>query len=212
MMSDMTSSVSDLQIRELGVMDYSEALELQRRLATQRSRGEIGDTLLLLEHPHVVTRGVATNGYTIAGTSHPVFDVERGGDVTYHGPGQLVGYPIVHLKDRNLLVGSYLRLVEDALIDALGTFGIEARRQKGFTGVWSMDWKLASIGIAVRSWVAYHGFALNVSTDLTQFRDIYPCGLQPERMSSMERLLGHPIESARVREEIKKSFVAKLSF
>src|SRR5581483_2347798 len=178
----MQAVAAGLRVVERGVVDYAEALALQRELVARRARGEIGDTLLLLEHPHVVTRGVGANAYTLAGTPHPVFDVERGGDVTYHGPGQLVGYPILHLKERDLLIGPYLRLIEGALIDALLALGIDAERNKGFTGVWARGKKLASIGIAVRSWVAFHGFAINISTDLSHFRGLYPCGLEPERM------------------------------
>jgi lipoate-protein ligase B len=166
----------------------------------------------LLEHPHVVTRGVGASRYTLGGTPHPVFDIERGGDVTYHGPGQLVGYPILHLQERKLLVGRYLRLLEDAIIDALGGFGLEAERRKGFTGVWARGKKIASIGVAVRSWVAFHGFALNVSTDLSQFTGLYPCGLQPERMSTMAALLGREIPMADVKRAVRNTFVAKLSF
>lgn len=204
------TALAALEIDDRGQLDYAAALELQHDLAKRRAEGSIRDTLLLLEHPHVVTRGVGTSDYSLAQTVHPVFDVERGGDITYHGPGQLVGYPIVHLKERNLLVGPYLRLIEESLITALAAFGIEAERQKGYTGVWSGGYKLASIGVAVRSWVAYHGFALNVSTDLSQFRGIYPCGLQPERMSSMENILGREVDMAAVRREVSKAFIARI--
>ena len=201
-----------LSVVERGIVDYPEALALQHELAGRRARGEIADTLLLLEHPHVVTRGVGASRYSLGGTPHPVFDIERGGDVTYHGPGQLVGYPILHLQERKLLVGRYLRLLEDAIIDALGGFGLEAERRKGFTGVWARGKKIASIGIAVRSWVAFHGFALNVSTDLSQFNGLYPCGLEPERMSTMAALLDREVPMADVRRAVRNSFVAKLSF
>ena len=179
-----------MDVLELGTVPYAEALDLQRRLATERAEGKRRDTLILLEHPHVITRGPGYNGHTLGKTAHPVFDVERGGDVTYHGPGQLVGYPIVHLKERGLLVGRYLRGIELSLTDALDGFGVRAHTIRGFTGVWTGERKIASIGVAVRSWVAYHGFALNVTTNLSQFKGIYPCGLEPERMTSMERVLG----------------------
>lgn len=192
-----------LRVLELGLTPYEEALGLQRRLAQERSRGLIPDTLLLLEHPHVVTLGRGFNGRTLAGTVHPVLEAERGGDATYHGPGQLVGYPIVHLKERGLLIGPYLRLLEEVLIDASAAFGIRAERLRGFTGVWAGGKKLASIGVAVRGWVAYHGFALNVTTDLSQFDGIYPCGLEPGTMTSMERLLGRTPEMLEVRGRVR---------
>lgn len=196
----------DFKVIHRGLIDYAVALDWQRQLAEQRAKGLIPDTLLLLEHPHVVTRGRGANGYTIGDTPHPICDVERGGDVTYHGPGQLIGYPIIQLKERNLLVGPYLRLLENLLIEAAAAFGIEATRQKGFTGVWVGEKKLASIGIAVRSWVAYHGFALNVSTDLSQFAAIYPCGLQPDQMTSMENILGRTPDIEAVRRQIEAAF------
>lgn len=212
-----------LDVLEFGLVPYPEAIELQRRLADERAQGDRGDTLILLEHPPVVTRGRGTNGHTLRRTPHPVFDVERGGDVTYHGPGQLVGYPIVHLKERGLTIGGYLRLLEDILIDAVEPFGIRASREPGFTGAWagpgpgegtpahifrpaSGKLKLASIGIAVRSWVAFHGFALNVATDLSQFEGLYPCGLEPERMTSMAELLSFSPDMAKVRGEIIRAF------
>jgi len=195
-----------LAVVHQGPTEYIHALEWQRRLADERAKGLIPDTLLLLEHPHVITRGRGANSYTIGNTPHPIHDVERGGDVTYHGPGQLIGYPIIHLKERNLLIGSYLRLLENILIESLAAFGIEARREKGFTGVWARGRKLASIGIAVRSWVAYHGFALNVSTNLSQYAGIYPCGLEPDQMTSMERLLGRAPDIEAVRRQVETQF------
>lgn len=180
-------------VLRLGLTDYKEAWDLQRRLVDERLRGLRPDTLLLLEHPEVVTRGRGYNGRTMAGTTLPVYDIERGGDVTYHGPGQLVGYPIVHLKEKGLTVGRYIRILEQALIDAVLPLGVRAERLRSFTGVWAGGKKIASIGIAVKSWVTYHGFALNVSTDLRQFAGIYPCGLQPEQMASLESILGREV-------------------
>lgn len=190
-------------ILRLGLTDYQEAWDLQKRLVQERALGRRPDTLILLEHPPVVTRGRGFNGRTMAGTALPVFDIERGGDVTYHGPGQLVGYPIVHLKERGLTVGRYIRLLEQALIEAAGAFGLSAERLAGFTGVWAGGRKIASIGIAVKSWVTYHGFALNVSPDLAQFQGIYPCGLQPEQMASLESLLGRKLPLSDVSAEVE---------
>ena len=194
-----------LDVRELGTVDYQEAWDLQRRLVKERAAGSIADTLLLLEHPHVVTCGRGLRARSLVATAHPVFHVERGGDVTYHGPGQLVGYPIVHLRERGLSVGAWLRLIETCLIEALAEGGLEAGRLKGFTGVWCEGRKLASIGVAARSWVAYHGFALNVTTDLSQLRGLYPCGLEPEQLSSVKELAPDARPDA-VRAAVRRAF------
>ena len=195
-----------MTVRQLGILEYNEALDLQRQLVDDRVRGLIADTLLLLEHPHVVTRGAGHNGRTLGNNPHPLYDVDRGGDITYHGPGQLVGYPIVHLKGRDLTIGAHLRTIEAALIRSLADFGIKGERLKGFTGVWVGGRKIASIGIAVRAWVAYHGFALNVATDLSQFNGIHPCGLEPGQMTSMERVLGSPPLAKAVRAGVAAAF------
>ncbi|MBI4347081.1 MAG: lipoyl(octanoyl) transferase LipB [Elusimicrobia bacterium] len=200
-----------MDVRELGRVEYEAAWELQKRLVDERATGRIPDTLLLLEHPHVVTCGRGLRPKSLVATSHPVFHVERGGDVTYHGPGQLVGYPVVQLKERGLTIGAWLRLIETALIDALAEQGLEAERLRGFTGVWARGKKLASIGVAVRSWTAYHGFALNVSTDLDALRGIYPCGLEPGQLSSMEALLGGAPSMAAVRRSVRSSFERSLA-
>lgn len=188
-----------MQIEDLGVRDYLEVWEHQRRLVDARIAGRIPDTLILVQHPHVITRGRGYKGRTVPGTpSIPVVDVDRGGDVTYHGPGQLVGYPIIHLKEAGLTVEDHLRWIEDALIASVAPFGITAGRVDGFTGIWAGGKKLASIGIGVRRWVTFHGFALNVNTDLSYFREIYPCGLEPSTLTSMQKLLGHPVDMTRV--------------
>lgn len=194
-----------LEVRALGLVDYSEALALQRRLASERAAGLICDTLLLLEHPHVLTCGSSFRGHTLKSSFHPVHRVERGGDVTYHGPGQLIGYPIVHLGELGLPVGRYLRLIEGALIATCAAFGVKAERRPGFTGVWAEGKKLASIGVAVKGWVAYHGFALNATTDLSQFEGLYPCGLEPERMGSLLSLSGRAPGMAALRREAARA-------
>ncbi|MBI4055934.1 MAG: lipoyl(octanoyl) transferase LipB [Elusimicrobia bacterium] len=200
------SKIQNLDIRWLGLVDYQEAWELQHDLVEKRARGLCPDTLLLLEHPHVITRGRGYNGKTLVHTDYPIYDIERGGDITYHGPGQLVGYPILHLKERNLLIGHYLRLLEQVLIDSLASFNLSAERLKGFTGVWVRGKKIASIGVAVKSWVSYHGFALNVTTDLSQFQSLYPCGLEPQQMTSLERLLGTSPDLPTVRTHVQNAF------
>ncbi len=193
-------------ILRLGRVPYGEALELQESLLERRQRGEIEDTILLLEHPHVLTLGrrgdeanVLADETALAARGIEVRRVGRGGDVTYHGPGQLVGYWIVSLRRWQDDVGRFLRAIEETLIRALSPFGIEGRRVPGFTGVWcpvpgqpELE-KIASIGVGIRRWVAYHGFALNVTTNLAHFDSIIPCGLTGKRMTSVERLLGRAV-------------------
>jgi lipoyl(octanoyl) transferase len=171
-------------LRQLGRIDYASALQLQRQLAADRKQGLVPDHLLLLEHPHVITLG--RNGHmenlladddilTRAGISF--YPTDRGGDVTYHGPGQLVGYPILDLRDWKRDVGAYVRAVEETIIATLAEYGIEAGRIPKLTGVWVGERKIAAIGVHLSRWVTSHGFALNVSTDLSYFQYIVPCGL-----------------------------------
>ena len=167
---------------------YRRVLEFQHALVEQRSRGGGQDAVLLGQHERVVTLGRGTRELP-ADLPIPVETIERGGDVTWHGPGQLVGYPILHLKDLGLGVRDYLRGLEAALIRALQAFGLDAERRDGATGVWVGAYKLVSIGVAVRRHVSYHGFALNVDPDLSDFQRIQPCGFSPEVMNSMAGLL-----------------------
>ena len=178
-----------LDVVWLGLVPYGEALELQRRLALDRIAGRLNqDRLLLVEHPPVVTMGRTSQaGHVLRSDGLDVFEVERGGDVTYHGPGQLVGYPILNLAGFRRDLHWYLRTLEQALIDALATLGIPAHRHAGFTGVWTGGRKIASIGVHVKQWVTWHGFALNVSTDLQAFDRIVPCGIAGVEMTSVER-------------------------
>lgn len=183
---------------DLGRISYEEAWDLQKRLVERRARGEIPDVLLLLEHDPVVTLGRSVRGQRSVPPGLPTFEVERGGDLTYHGPGQLVGYPILRLEEGRRDLHRYLRDLEEVLLRSLARFGIAAERRAGYTGVWSEGRKVASIGVAVRRWVTYHGFALNVSTDLSVFRLLNPCGLPGEVMTSMTELAGRPISLAAV--------------
>ncbi len=185
--------MTSLRIEDLGRRPYAEVLELQRDLRRRRIEGELGeDVLLLVEHPPVVTlgRGTRASSLPIAPAELErrgveVFEVERGGDVTFHGPGQLVGYPILDLREHRQDLHWYLRSLEDALIQALGQLGIEAGRNPGLTGVWTAGRKIASIGIHVKQWVTLHGFALNVTTDLDPFDLIVPCGIRQVVMTSV---------------------------
>ena len=184
--------MSQLEVIEAGTVPYRDALEWQRQLAETRIAGRLDhDVLLLLEHPPVITFGRNSQQANLLQASGiDVFEVERGGDVTYHGPGQLVGYPILDLSGYKQDLHWYLRTLEQALIDALGFLAIPAERNPGLTGVWTHGRKIASIGIHVKQWVTWHGFALNVTTELADFDRIVPCGIQGVEMTSVEREQG----------------------
>lgn len=199
----------------LGRMPYGEALELQRSIARDRISGAISqDVLLLLEHPPVVTLGRSSKEKHLVASpeflqSHGVelFEVERGGDVTFHGPGQLVGYPIVDLKRHRQDLHWYLRKIEESLINTLADYDIPGERNTSYTGVWTRGKKIASIGVHARDWVTWHGFALNVTTDLSFFDLIIPCGISGVVMTSIARELGSEEVSAQdVRERVAAKF------
>ena len=171
-------------LRELGRIRYGDALAIQQRLAADRKQGLVPDHLLLLEHPHVITMGrnghaenLLASGEVMERSGIEYYPTDRGGDVTYHGPGQLVGYPILDLRDWKRDVGAYVRALEQTIIDTLAEYGIEAGRIPKLTGVWVGERKIAAIGVHLSRWVTSHGFALNVSTDLSYFQYIVPCGL-----------------------------------
>lgn len=182
------------QVRQLGRIGYGAALDLQQRLVAERKQGAISDQLLLLEHEHVVTLGrnghmenLLASGEALERAGISFYPTDRGGDITYHGPGQLVGYPILDLRDWKRDVGAYVRGIEQAIIDTLAGFGIEAERIPKLTGVWVDGRKIAAIGVHISRWVTSHGFALNVSTDLNYFQYIVPCGLT-KPVTSMAQL------------------------
>ena len=194
----------EARLIDLGLRAYDEVLQLQQDLVAARQADTILDTLLLVEHPDVITLGrSARPSNVIAPGNIPVFAIERGGDVTYHGPGQIVAYPIVHLREEERDLHRYLRGLEEAILRALADFGIEGKRRASWTGVWTADEtaprKLASIGIAVRRWVTMHGLALNVTTDLGRFAAINPCGFDASVMTSMARELGKEVVCADVK-------------
>lgn len=204
-----------LEVRRLGTVGYQEAAGLQAQLVEQRRRGEIPDVLLLLQHPAVITLGVKSRNTRtnivasdaqLADAGVAVFESGRGGDVTYHGPGQLVGYPILDLNPGRRDVHKYVRDVEQALIDAVGTFGIAAGRIEGLTGIWAGNEKLAAIGIRISRWITSHGFALNVSTNLSHFDLIVPCGIQGRGVTSMEELRGRPVAMEEVEASVEAAF------
>jgi len=207
-----------MDVRRLGVIGYEEGLALQRQLVEDRKAGRIGDQLLLLEHPPVITLGVKTRNDRshvlespegLASLGVGLFEAGRGGDVTYHGPGQLVGYPIIDLKPDRCDVHRYVRDLEEVLIRSVARFGIQAGRVTGLTGIWVGDEKLAAIGVRISRWITSHGFALNVNTNLEHFRLIVPCGIPDKGVTSMQRLLGREVPMAEVEAAIGDEFRAR---
>src|SRR6516164_8695198 len=203
------------EVRRLGRMPYEEALVLQRQLVEARRAGRIGDVLLLVEHPHVLTLGVRGDGgrshilapaETLAELEVAVHETGRGGDITYHGPGQLVGYPIIDLKPDRCDVHRYFRDLEEVLIRVAADHGITAGRVAGLTGVWVGGEKLAAIGVRIARWITSHGFALNVSTDLDFFKLIVPCGIADRGVTSLARLLGRRVDRVDVEDHVVAHF------
>jgi lipoyl(octanoyl) transferase len=206
-----------LEVRRLGTVPYSEALDIQRTLVADRQSGRVGDLLLLVEHPHVLTLGVRGDGgrshilaspAVLAARDVGIHETGRGGDVTYHGPGQIVGYPILDLKPDRCDVHRYVRDLEEVLIRTAGDYGLAAERIPGLTGVWAGGEKLAAIGVRIARWVTSHGFALNVTTDLDYFNLIVPCGIVDRRATSLERLLGGAVDRAGVEDRLVVNFCA----
>jgi lipoate-protein ligase B len=188
-------------ILDLGIADFRATWERQLEIVAARQRGQGTDTLILVEHPHVFTMGRsrAAQANVLAPGDVPVIEIERGGDVTYHGPGQLVAYPICALADGERDLHRFLRALEEAMIRTLAELGVAGERRTGATGVWVGERKVASIGIACRRWVTFHGLALNVATDLSYFARVRPCGFASEVMTSVSELLGRPVTVAAVK-------------
>jgi lipoyl(octanoyl) transferase len=204
-----------IEIRRLGTVAYAEALALQRALVEDRRADRIGDVLLLVEHPHVLTLGVRGDGgrshilasaETLALRGIEVHETGRGGDITYHGPGQIVGYPIVDLQPDRCDVHRYIRDLEEVLIRTVGDLGVEATRVPGLTGVWVGREKVAAIGVRISRWVTSHGFALNVTSDVEYFNLIVPCGIADRGVTSLGRLLGRPVDRPVVEDGIVANF------
>ena len=196
-----------IEIRRLGVVKYGDALDLQKRLVEERKADRIPDQLLLLQHPPVITLGVKSKDARANVLASPddlqrdgveIFETGRGGDVTFHGPGQLVGYPILDLNPDRRDVHRYVRDLEEALIRTAATFGVVAGRQPGLTGVWVGDAKLAAIGVRIARWITSHGFALNVSTNLDLFNLIVPCGITDKGVTSLAKLVNKDVPMADV--------------
>jgi lipoyl(octanoyl) transferase len=204
----MNTAVFDLRVRWLGRMDFRDALALQEEIVLKmRYDCSVEDQLLLLEHAPVYTIGRTPDQSSLLGAAHlphPLFVINRGGQATYHGPGQLVGYPIIDLRRCGRDLHKYLRWLEQLLIDLLAEHDIAASRRESLTGVWVGHRKIASIGVGVRHWIAMHGFALNVSGDLSPFNQIVPCGINNVAMTSMEKETGAAFSVARVATSIEK--------
>lgn len=203
------------EIRRLGLVPYADALALQRQLVEDRRDGRVGDVLLLVEHPHVLTLGVRGDGgrshilatdETLAARGVEVYETGRGGDITYHGPGQIVGYPILDLKPDRCDVHQYVRDLEEVLIRVAADYGLPAERVAGLTGVWVKGEKLAAIGVRIARWITSHGFALNVTTDLDYFGLIVPCGIADRGVTSLSRLLGRRLERPEVEDRLIQRF------
>jgi lipoyl(octanoyl) transferase len=212
----LQTSGRGVNVRRLGRVSYADGLALQQKLVEERRSGAIGDQLLLLEHPAVITLGVKVRNDRTHVLATPqrlselgieVHDTGRGGDVTYHGPGQVVGYPILDLRPDRCDVHAYVRDLEEVLIRAARTFGIEAGRVNGLTGIWVGSEKLAAIGVRISRWITSHGFAFNVNTDLSHFNLIIPCGITDRGVTSLQKLLGRSVAISEVEEALADAFL-----
>ncbi len=206
-----------LFVRRLGVVPYAEALAMQRALVEERRAGAVPDLLLLLQHPPVITLGVKGDGgrshivapaERLAGAGVEVYEAGRGGDVTYHGPGQIVGYPILDLRPDRCDVHRYVRDLEEVMIRVCAEYGVEAGRIPGLTGTWVGDDKVGAIGVRISRWITSHGFAFNVNTNLDHFRLIVPCGIADHGVTSLERLLGRTVTLPEVEDAFVRHFAA----
>jgi len=201
-----------LLVVDLGLIGYREAHNLQLKLVQLRSKGRVPDTLLLLEHDHVITLGRRLRSMDLRLPNMPVYKVERGGEATYHGPGQLVGYTIIDLEELGISVWDYVWRIEEVLIRTIKKFGLDGYRVKKYPGVWVSGRKIASIGLALSHWITYHGFALNVNPDLRYFKLIKPCGLSPELMTSIQRELGRKVDLEKVKRLVAENFKEVLGY
>jgi lipoyl(octanoyl) transferase len=205
-----------LEVSRLGLVSYADGLELQRRLVEERKADRIPDTLLLLQHPHVLTVGVKKDGRShilatpdrLSSLGVEVFETGRGGDVTYHGPGQLVGYPILDLNPDRRDVHKYVRDLEEVMIRVCADYGLDAVRSKGFSGAWISDEKIGAIGVRISRWITSHGFAFNVTTDVNYFNLIVPCGIADRGVTSLEARLGQAPSMAEVEDRFVRHFSA----
>jgi lipoyl(octanoyl) transferase len=198
---------------DLSIIDYQEAWELQKEILEMRVDEKISDVFFLLEHPHTYTLGKVADKRNLIGSQDylvqnkiSVFDIDRGGDITYHGPGQIVGYPIIDLKKWKQDTHKYLRSLEEVIIETCADYGLNGIRDPKYTGVWIGDKKIAAIGIKVSRWVTMHGFAFNVNTDLDFFSGIIPCGIKDKGVTSLKNELSRPIDISEVKEKLVNNF------
>ena len=207
----------NLNVIKLGVVDYGEAYNLQKRLLEEHIQGKGRDSLLLLQHNPVITIGrsgsrdnilIPESVLTAAGIE--ICEIDRGGDVTYHGPGQLTGYPIINLRHFRKDVHWYLRQLEETIIRVLAEYGITGERMEGYTGVWVGNEKVAAIGVGIKRWITYHGFAFNIYPDMSHFQMIRPCGITDKGVTSLERLLGYRVDMDEVVKKTASAFAEVL--
>lgn len=198
---------------DLGIIDYQEAWELQQQVFQLRVDGKIEDILFLLEHPNTYTLGKTANKDHLVGSkpfleNHgvKVYEIDRGGDITFHGPGQIVGYPIIDLNNWERDTHKYLRAIEDVIMKTCSDYGLRASRNSEYTGVWAGNKKIAAIGIKVSRWITMHGFAFNINTDLSLYDGIIPCGIQDKGVTSIETELGKSIDLQEVKEKVVSHF------
>jgi len=202
-----------LNFCDLDFIDYKEAWDLQKEVLTLRSGGKVNDVLFLLEHPHTYTLGkVADKRNLISSKEYleknkiSVYDIDRGGDITYHGPGQIVGYPIIDLKSWVMDTHKYLRALEEVIIETCAEYGVKGTRNPKYTGVWIEDRKIAAIGIKVSRWITMHGFAFNINTDLDLFNGIIPCGISDKEVTSLGKEINKDISISEVKEKLVNNF------
>jgi len=204
---------------DLGLIDYKQAWDLQKEIFDLRLHDEINDTIFLLEHPHTYTLGkvadienLISSDLQLKELGVSVYDIDRGGDITYHGPGQIVGYPIIKLSNWKEDTHQYLRGLEEVIIQTCGEYGVETERNPKYTGVWIGERKIAAIGIKVSRWITMHGFAFNINTDLAYFGGIIPCGIKDKDVTSLKRELGRDIELDEVKDKLIKNFQKIFSY
>ena len=214
----MTSFSEEWRLLRLGIVDYETAHDLQKKILQERIDGKCLDHLILLQHNPVITIGRSGDNKNILASKTllesfgiTVHEIERGGDVTYHGPGQLTGYPIIDLRSYQKDVHWYLRQLEEVIIRFLSDYNIAGKRVSGYTGVWVGDEKIAAIGVAVKRWVTYHGFALNVNPDLSHFKLINPCGITDKEVTSIVKILGHDVSMEEVEDKVVSAFAEVFS-
>ena len=208
-----------LKYCDLGFIDYKEAWDLQQEVHKKRVSGEVDDFLFLLEHPNTYTLGKTAHKENLIGSEDylkknqiSVYDIDRGGDITYHGPGQIVGYPIIDLNNWFKDTHKYLRALEEVIIKTCSDYGLNSERNSKHTGVWIGDRKIAAIGIKVSRWVTMHGFAFNVNTDLNLFNGIIPCGIQDKSVTSMKQELNREVSIQEVKEKLLKNFTVLFGY